>query len=83
MVLTKRSCPGTSMKEIAFAAWKLKMGETQIDGDATLLFFWAFVEGHTCQGFEQSGLAVINMPEVPMMMLDMSLTLSQLTEHIF
>jgi len=68
MLLTKRSCPGTSTnpKRTPFSSRK---AEAQVNGDAAAPFFFQAVGMRAGQGFDQRRLPWSMCPAVPTMTL--------------
>ena len=64
MLRTKRSCPGTSTNEMR-DPFPLRVRETEVDRDAAFLLLGEPVGVDARQGFDQSGLAVVDVARGP------------------
>ena len=66
MLRTKRSWPGdideAETQRVAAGRGKFEVREADVDGDAAALFFFEPVGIDAGQGFDQRGLAVIDVP---------------------
>jgi hypothetical protein len=45
----------------SLSAWQFQVGESQLNGDASQLLFFESIRVGACQGFDQTGFAVVDV----------------------